>query len=135
MDERMDERMDEPTIAAAAAAARNGDLIVLPTDTVYGIGARPDDPSATARLFAVKIRPRELTLPVLAASIGDVRRVAFFDERAARVAASCWPGALTLVLPRTDRSRGWNLGGSGSSIGVRVPDHALARELLRRTGP
>jgi L-threonylcarbamoyladenylate synthase len=123
------------TIEAAAAAARRGALIVFPTDTVYGIATRPDDPAATARLFAAKRRPSDLTLPVLVASTDDARRVAVFDDRASRVAAACWPGALTLVLARTDASRDWELGGDGATIGVRVPDHPVARSLLRRTGP
>ena len=123
------------TIEAAAAAARRGALIVFPTDTVYGIGTRPDDPAATARLFAAKRRPLDSTLPVLVASIDDARHVAIFDDRASRVAAACWPGALTLVLARTGASRDWELGGNGATIGVRVPDHPVARSLLGRTGP
>ena len=123
------------TLDAAAAAARRGALIVFPTDTVYGIGTRPDDAVATARLFAAKRRPLDLTLPLLVATTDDARRVAVFDERAERVAAACWPGALTLVLARTDRSRGWQLGGDGATIGVRVPDHRVAMSLLGRTGP
>ncbi len=123
------------TIEAAAAAARRGALVVFPTDTVYGIGTRPDDPTATARLFAAKRRTRELTLPVLVATTDDARRVAVFDDRASRVAAACWPGALTIVLARTIVSRGWELGGDGGTIGVRVPDHPVARSLLERAGP
>ncbi len=123
------------TVEAAAAAARRGALVVFPTDTVYGIGTCPDDPTATARLFAAKRRTRELTLPVLVATTDDARRVAAFDGRASRVAAACWPGALTIVLARTVVSRGWELGGDGGTIGVRVPDHPVARSLLERTGP
>jgi L-threonylcarbamoyladenylate synthase len=123
------------TVEAAAAAARRGALVVFPTDTVYGIGTRPDDPTATARLFAAKRRTRELTLPVLVATTDDARRVAAFDGHASRVAAACWPGALTIVLARTAVSRGWELGGDGGTIGVRVPDHPVARSLLERTGP
>ena len=123
------------TIEAAAAAARRGALVVFPTDTVYGIGTRPDDPTATARLFAAKRRTRELTLPVLVATTDDARRVAVFDDRASRVAAACWPGALTIVLARTIVSRGWELGGDGGTIGVRIPDHPVARSLLERAGP
>lgn len=122
-------------IAEAVAAARDGALIVFPTDTVYGIAARPDRAAATARLFEAKARPRDLTLPVLAATVHEARRVARFDARADRLAASCWPGALTLVLPRTSRSRDWDLGGDPASIGVRVPAHPLALAVLAETGP
>ena len=123
------------TVEAAAAAARRGALVVFPTDTVYGIGTRPDDPAATARLFAAKRRPQDLTLPVLVATAEDARNIAVFDEGASRVAAACWPGALTIVLARSDVSRGWKLGGHGATIGVRVPDHPVARSLLARAGP
>jgi tRNA A37 threonylcarbamoyladenosine synthetase subunit TsaC/SUA5/YrdC len=88
-------------IQAAARAALDGSLIVLPTDTVYGIGARPDDPSATARLFEAKGRPRELELPVLVPSTEAARRIATFDERAEALALRFWAGRLTIVLPRT----------------------------------
>ena len=119
----------------AARAALDGSLIVLPTDTVYGIGARPDDPSATARLFEAKGRPRELELPVLVPSTGDARRIAAFDERAEALAVRFWAGPLTIVLPRTEASRAWGLGGDAGTIGVRMPHHPLTLALLARTGP
>lgn len=122
-------------LEVAVAAARAGKPIVFPTDTVYGIGARPDDPAAIAAVFEAKERPRELTLPVLVASGDEAARIAGFDARADRLAEGLWPGSLTIVLPRSDRSRVWDLGGDGVSIGVRVPDHAVTLELLRRTGP
>lgn len=118
----------------AAAAVRRGELVVVPTDTVYGIGTRPDLADATARLFEAKGRPRDLELPILTASVDEARRVARFDERAERVAAALWPGALTLVLARADGSRDWDLGGDPETVGVRVPDHPLALALLERTG-
>jgi tRNA threonylcarbamoyl adenosine modification protein (Sua5/YciO/YrdC/YwlC family) len=114
---------------------RAGALIVFPTDTVYGIAARADLPSATARLFKAKSRPRDLSLPVLVASAAEAQIVARFDTRADRLAAACWPGGLTLVLPRTVRSRDWDLGESAASIGVRVPAHPLALAVLAQTGP
>jgi tRNA threonylcarbamoyl adenosine modification protein (Sua5/YciO/YrdC/YwlC family) len=122
-------------LADAVAAARRVALIVFPTDTVYGIAARPDDHAATDRLFTAKARPRDLTLPVLVASAAEARTVARFDDRADRLAAACWPGALTLVLPRTARSQPWDLGAGVGSIGVRVPSHPLALALLAATGP
>jgi tRNA threonylcarbamoyl adenosine modification protein (Sua5/YciO/YrdC/YwlC family) len=127
--------IDDAAIDDAAAAIGRGGLVVLPTDTVYGLGARPDDPRATAAIFEAKGRPRDLTLPVLVATVEEARRAAVFDGRAARLADACWPGPITIVLPRTERSRGWDLGGETGSIGVRVPDHPVALELLGRTGP
>lgn len=127
--------MTADPIAEAVAAARSGELIVLPTDTVYGLGARPDDPAATARVFEAKQRPPGLTLPVLVSSTAEARRVAVFDDRAERLALFSWPGALTLVLPRSAESVGWELGGQSETIGVRVPSDPLAIALLARTGP
>lgn len=126
--------MNDP-IEDAAAAALAGDLIVMPTDTVYGIGTRPDDPAATERLFEAKGRPRHLELPVLVPSAAAARDVAAFDERAEVLIGRLWPGPLTLVLPRTDASRPWELGGDPATIGLRMPHHPLALAVLSRTGP
>ena len=122
-------------LSDAAAAVRHGELIVFPTDTVYGIGTRPDDPAATARLFEAKSRPRGLELPVLVATLAAARAVAAFDERAERLASALWPGPLTLVLPRSADASGWDLGGDPTTVGVRAPHHPLALALLADTGP
>lgn len=126
--------MSDP-VEEAARAALAGELIVIPTDTVYGIGTRPDDPAVTARLFRAKDRTRDLELPVLASSGASAREIAAFDVRAELLARELWPGPLTLVLPRTDRSRPWDLGGDPETIGVRVPRHPLALAVLSRSGP
>jgi L-threonylcarbamoyladenylate synthase len=122
-------------ITDAVAAVRSGRLIVFPTDTVYGIGTVPSDASATARLFEAKHRPRDLTLPVLTPTLEAARALARFDDRAECLAAALWPGALTLVLRRTDASTGWDLGEDGETIGVRVPLHPLALAVLAAGGP
>lgn len=127
--------MTSDPVADAAAAALRGELVILPTDTVYGVGTRPDDPSATARLFEAKQRPRDLELPVLVPSTAFARDVAVFDDAAARLAEECWPGALTIVLPRADDSRSWDLGGDRATVGVRVPAHPLTRAVLAAAGP
>lgn len=126
--------MTDP-VADAATAALAGALVVLPTETVYGIGTRPDDPRATARLFDAKARPRELELPILVASLAAAEEVAVFDDRARVIATRFWAGPVTLVLPRSDRSRWWELGGDGATVGVRMPHHPLALAVLARTGP
>ena len=126
--------MSDPVERVVRAVSR-GRLVVLPTDTVYGIGTRPDDPEATARLFEAKGRPRDLTLPVLVASTASAREIAVFDERAETLAFRFWAGPLTLVLPRTDASRGWALGGDPATVGVRMPHHPLALAVLARSGP
>lgn len=126
--------MSTPVDDAIGAALR-GELIVLPTDTVYGIGTRPDIPEATAALFAAKGRPSRLELPVLVPSVAAAADIGRLDARAELLAAELWPGALTLVLERTRESRPWELGGDPDTIGVRVPHHPLAGEVLRGTGP
>jgi tRNA threonylcarbamoyl adenosine modification protein (Sua5/YciO/YrdC/YwlC family) len=122
-------------VEEAANAALAGAPIVFPTDTVYGIGTRPDDPAATGRLFEAKARPRDLELPVLVPSVGAARSIAAFDERAEALALRFWAGPLTIVLPRSDASLGWDLGGDPATIGVRMPHHPLTLALLAHTGP
>ena len=122
-------------VDTAASAALAGSPIVFPTDTVYGIGTRADDPEATARLFEAKARPRDLELPVLVPSAESAREIAVFDERADVLALAFWAGPLTIVLPRADASRAWDLGGDPGTIGVRMPHHPLTLALLARTGP
>ena len=122
-------------IEAAERAVREGKLVVFPTDTVYGVGSRPDLPGATARIFEAKRRPPRLTLPILAADAARAAEVAELDERARALAERFWPGGLTMVLPRTEASREWDLGAERDTVGVRVPDHQVAQALLRRTGP
>ncbi|HEX9123062.1 MAG TPA: L-threonylcarbamoyladenylate synthase [Actinomycetota bacterium] len=126
--------MSDP-VADAADAALGGELVVLPTDTVYGIGTRPDDPAATARLFEAKGRPRELELPVLVPDVAAARAIAGLGGSAEALARRFWPGPLTLVLARTEASIGWDLGGDPATIGVRMPRHPMALAVLARTGP
>jgi L-threonylcarbamoyladenylate synthase len=127
-------RRSDP-VDEAVDAVRAGRLIVLPTDTVYGLAARPDDPAATGALFAAKGRPRDLTLPVLTDGSDAARRLAIFDDQADGLAAAWWPGALTLVLPRAPGSAAWDLGGDPATIGVRVPRHPLTLAVLAGSGP
>lgn len=127
--------MTRDPVTEAGEAALAGHLVVFPTDTVYGLATRPDDPDATSLLFDAKGRASDLALPVLVSSTDLVRVVAELDERAERLAHAFWPGALTLVLPRSRRSGAWKLGGDGESIGVRVPAHPLARAVLTAAGP
>lgn len=130
-----DARADGPGMPAAEQALARGLLVVVPTDTVYGVAARPELPEATDRVFRAKGRPRALTLPVLVASVGDAERVAALDERALGLAVRFWPGPLTIVVPRRGASWGWDLGAEHDTVGIRVPDHEVALALLQRTGP
>ncbi|MGH2751724.1 MAG: L-threonylcarbamoyladenylate synthase [Actinomycetota bacterium] len=121
-------------LEAASAALRRGLLVVMPTDTVYGVGALPRAHGGVASLFEVKGRPESKPIPVLAASDEDLLEVVVFDRRAHALAELFWPGPLTLVLPRR-LDWPYDLGGDAATIAVRVPRDELARSLLERTGP
>lgn len=125
------ERLD---LEAALAALRSGAVVAVPTDTVYGVAARLDDPAAVSRLFAVKSRPRDVALPVLVASRDDVSALGLeWSESAEALAREFWPGALTIVVaaPALLAQRV----GATNSLGVRQPRHSTLLELLARTGP
>lgn len=118
----------------AAAALERGDLVVMPTDTVYGVAGRLDVHTIDA-LFALKERPYDKPLPVLGADVDSLAEVALFDERAMSLADRHWPGPLTLVLPRAE-GFGLPLGRGGEgTVAVRVPAHPSSLELLRMSGP
>ena len=122
------------SIEEAVVALQSGQLVVMPTDTVYGVAARLE-PGAVEAVFEAKGRPPDRPLPVLAADIEGLRGVASFDRRAQALAGRFWPGPLTMVLPR---AQGFtvDLGRGGKdSVAVRIPKQPLAVELLRRTGP
>jgi L-threonylcarbamoyladenylate synthase len=120
---------------AAAAAIGRGELVLMPTDTVYGVAADAFTPDAVTRLLAAKNRGRAMPVPVL---IGEASTLAgLVDELPAvahRLAEEFWPGGLTLVLEHAP-SLAWDLGDAEGTVAVRLPDDEIARELLRRTGP
>jgi L-threonylcarbamoyladenylate synthase len=118
-------------IEAAAAVLRRGGLVAFPTETVYGLGADAANRRALTRLYEVKRRPREHPVIVHIADAAALQRWAdVVRDEARRLAGACWPGPLTLVVPRTDAVPEEVTGG-GDSVGLRVPDQPLARELLR----
>nr|WP_234416258.1 MULTISPECIES: L-threonylcarbamoyladenylate synthase [unclassified Actinomyces] len=122
-------------IARAAAHVAAGGLLALPTDTVYGLGVRADDADAVSRLLAAKGRGRSMPPPVLIAGVSQLDGVvAHVPEAARALMETFWPGALTLVLDAAP-SLGWDLGETGGTIAVRMPDHPLALALLHATGP
>lgn len=125
----------EAAIEAAVAAISQGRCIVLPTDTVYGIGANAFDPDAVQRLLNAKQRGRDMPPPVL---IGDRLALPTLAEVVTAeidaVAQAFWPGALTMIL-RAQSSLDLDLGERGDTIAVRIPDHDFTRDLLRATGP
>lgn len=122
-------------LTAAREAIKAGECIVLPTDTVYGIGADPFDPAAVQRLLDAKRRGRDMPPPVLIAESAMLGALAAdLDARVEALGQAYWPGALTLIL-RAQHSLTMDLGDRDDTIAVRVPDHDFTRALLRRTGP
>ncbi|TDC55085.1 threonylcarbamoyl-AMP synthase [Actinomadura sp. KC345] len=122
-------------IAEAASAVRRGELIVLPTDTVYGVGADAFTPPAVTALLDAKGRGREMPPPVL---VGSVRAATALVEDLGTYGQDLidefWPGALTLVC-RANPNLLWDLGETKGTVAVRMPMHELAVELLKETGP
>ncbi len=128
---------DPAAIREAAALLRAGQLVAFPTETVYGLGADALDPAAVARIFAAKERPSFDPLIVHladAVEVGDhADPVDAADPRVARLAARFWPGPLTLVLRKRDHVPGIVTAGL-ATVGLRVPDHPVARALIRAAG-
>ncbi|MFT4226838.1 L-threonylcarbamoyladenylate synthase [Micropruina sp.] len=125
----------DQALAAAAAAVTAGRCIVLPTDTVYGIGANAFDPAAVQGLLDAKQRGRDMPPPVLIAEPSMLRSLATgLTADGLALAKAFWPGALTVVVTAHPDLR-LDLGDRGATLAVRVPDHAFTRALLRHTGP
>lgn len=119
-------------VDAAVRALRDGGLIHLPTETVYGLGARADDPEAVIKVFEAKGRPRFNPLIVHVGDIALAERIGVFDDRARALAKAFWPGPLTLVVPVCDSRMACDLARAGlDSVALRIPDHAMALEILR----
>ncbi|MEU6296447.1 L-threonylcarbamoyladenylate synthase [Streptomyces erythrochromogenes] len=119
----------------AASAVRRGELVVLPTDTLYGIGADAFSPEAVHDLLAAKGRGRGMPTPVLIGSPNTLHGlVTDFSEQAWELVDAFWPGALTLVA-RHQPSLAWDLGDTHGTVAVRMPLHPVAIELLTEVGP
>ncbi|MCC3651669.1 MULTISPECIES: L-threonylcarbamoyladenylate synthase [Streptomyces] len=119
----------------AASAVRRGELVVLPTDTVYGIGADAFSSEAVGDLLEAKGRGRNMPSPVLVGSPNTLHGlVTDFSELAWELVDAFWPGALTLVA-RHQPSLQWNLGDTRGTVAVRMPLHPVAIELLTEVGP
>lgn len=126
---------DPATVNTVIDLLRGGGVVVIPTDTVYGVAASAMDPDAVARLFSVKGRSEDKPVPVLVDDLEAARQLGAFDDEAAEAARRHWPGAVTLVVPVTRRGRGLFFGGDGQTIGLRVPDDEFARSVLAEAGP
>ena len=122
-------------ITSAVSALKGGRLVVLPTDTVYGIGADAFDSTAVAALLAAKGRGRDMPVPVLVGSWHTIDGLVYSVPHTAReLIRAFWPGALSLVV-RQAPSLQWDLGDANGTVMLRMPLHPVAIELLRQVGP
>lgn len=123
------------TMQAAVAALRRGALVGMPTETVYGLAGDAANPQAVARIYAAKGRPSFNPLISHVASLDIAASEGSLDERALALAEKFWPGPLTLVVPVVESGRTTELARAGlTSIGLRIPAHPLALELLNAFG-
>lgn len=122
-------------IRAAVDAARGGRLVVMPTDTLYGLGCDAFDNQAVANLLTTKHRGPDMPVPVLVGSWDTIRGlVREFTPQAQALVEAFWPGGLSLVVPQAP-SLPWNLGDTRGTVMLRMPLHPVAIELLREVGP
>ena len=121
------------SIDQAAAAIRAGRVVVVPTDTVYGLACDPANPGAVERIYAAKGRPPQLELNLLAADIAQLEGLVEMGETARALASAFWPGPLSLVCPAGERRLA--IPRLGTTLMVRVPGHPLLLRLLEVAGP
>lgn len=127
-------RADSAGLDAAAAALRAGEVVLLPTDTTYGLAASTHHPAAVAQLFVLKRRPAERSIALLVADLEQAHELGCLTTVEQAVAAALWPGALTMVVRRradTDPT----LGREDGTIALRWPDHDFVRALATEVGP
>jgi L-threonylcarbamoyladenylate synthase len=124
-----------PAIDEAVHALARGALVVVPTDTVYGLAADAFNPDAVAALLAAKGRGRQMPPPVLVPDIRTLDGLATsVSDEVRLLVASFWPGGLTIIC-RAHSSLAWDLGETAGTVAIRMPDHPAALALLARTGP
>lgn len=125
----------DPAVARAATLLRDGHLVVLPTDTVYGVAADAFNPQGTRRIFTAKGRDRRFPLPVLVRSPKQLPGLCpQLPEAAERLMAAYWPGPLTLVVAALSGLR-WDLGDNDGTVAVRMPLDEVALAVIREVGP
>lgn len=124
---------DRDTIEYATQLLRQGDLIVYPTDTVYGIGAAVGNEEAIRRLYSIKGRSPDKPVPLLISEMADVAKIAEPPMNARKLMDRFWPGALTIVMPRRQGFRSLALAGQ-DTVALRVPDEDVVRDIIHTLG-
>jgi L-threonylcarbamoyladenylate synthase len=125
----------DAALERATELLRDGRLVVMPTDTVYGVAADAFDPSATERIFAAKDRGRAHPLPVMVRSQKQLPALTpLVSDALDRLVAAYWPGPLTIVVPAQSQLR-WDLGRNDGTVAVRMPLDDVALALIRTVGP
>ncbi|MEX0795119.1 MAG: L-threonylcarbamoyladenylate synthase [Acidimicrobiia bacterium] len=120
---------------AAVEAIDRGEIVGLPTDTVYGLAIDPSNEIAVSRLYELKGRPAGKPIGLLAASLDQAATIGVIEGVAAELAGRFWPGALTLVVRPRVILPNWVSGEQARTVGIRVPDHDTAIGFLAETGP
>src|SRR5687768_14253288 len=125
---------DKEALPHAIDILQSGGLVAFPTDTVYGVGALAFDGKAVESIYMAKDRPVEKAIPVLIGEVHELDKVGIeIPDSARQLASRFWPGPLTILVPkRPDLPESVS---STPTVGVRIPDHEVARALLRRAGP
>jgi L-threonylcarbamoyladenylate synthase len=125
---------DPLSLKRALETLGKGGLVAFPTDTVYGVGALAFDRKAVESIYTAKNRPGEKAIPILIGDVEDLKKICpGLPELALKLAGRFWPGPLTLVVPKhPELSQAVS---SSGTVGVRMPDHPVARALLRLAGP
>ncbi len=135
MNQTPNDRPDDAEIDRAVEALQRGDLVILPTETVYGLACDASNPEAVAKVFAAKGRPRFNPMIAHVTGIEAADAIAAMDGRALALAQAFWPGPLTLVAPLRDPGAVCDLARAGlDTVAVRAPDHPVARAVLQRFG-
>lgn len=125
---------DSTAIEQAGALLRAGEVVGIPTETVYGLAANALDPAAVARIFLAKGRPQDNPLIVHIADFNEIDRIAaVVPQQAKALAATFWPGPLTIILPKQDRIPMVTSGGL-NTVGIRFPAHPIAQAIIRAAG-
>jgi L-threonylcarbamoyladenylate synthase len=124
------EEMTRRLIDEAVGALRGGLIVGVPTDTVYGVAVDPHNQQAMRALADLKGRPADRPFPILVASMDQALQLGAFPAPARRLATGHWPGPLTLIVPAAGMAPG-----DQGTIGVRIPNHPVARALLEAAGP